>query len=288
MAESEKVIVCESTSPEIQRLTGTDPKDTKPTRTVPNGICVIITIMMPTPRSELWDILTRYLSVKMNMSIGAIDCFHTNIPSDHISTLSTHVNDSMEGSYCYPLLLQCSFPGEDFVFKSGLKQKPLGFATAYDCDVDDIEDPSEVFVTNNMDLSADQQTVYCYKLKMLADYDVIDRLDDIIALEHSLEFQITYLKHSHLIMRLDPIENYPYKEGVISMLQGINEKIHPWIPRDSLRMLSEKQVRRVQKRKRLITKMTRPDVREEPVEETMTEEEMNRILNEYRAKKEKE
>lgn len=249
------------------------------------SICCIVTLFCPTPGKELWDRIKGYPAVKMKMSFGSIDCFHTSLPTDHIPTLSSNTGYFVSTGFSYPLLILCNSFDNDFVFQSSLKQKRLSYATAYDSDIADIDDPSLLFITNDMRLSSDEKTIYCYKLRLLADYEMINALDDLIEIEPTMEFQITFLQHSHLILRLDPIENYPYDEKVYELLGIINERIHPWIDRGSLKLLSEKKISQIKKRMTLKLKLTRPDVKVTAEEKGMSDTDIDRILNEYRAKK---
>ena len=226
--------------------------------------------------------------MKMKMSLAAIDTIHTSLPTDYIPTVSTQINDhiSESESYSYPLLIRGYSLSDHFVFRSSLKNNPLSFATAYDGDIEDMDDPSMLFVTNNMKLTTDQKTMYCYKLRLLANLEIINKLDDLITLEPTMEFQVTFLQHSHLILRLDPIEKYPYDENVFSLIEEINGKIHPWIRRDFVHLLSEKKISKYQKQMAMKNKLTRPDIKEDMVEKGKSDAEIDRILEEYRKKKE--
>lgn len=254
------------------------------------SICAFITIVLPLPRQELLDCIKRYPLIKMKMSLAAIDTFHTSLPTDYIPTVSTEINDhiSESESYSYPLLIRGCSLSDHFVFRSSLRNNQLSFATAYDGDINDMDDPSMLFVTNNMKLTTDQKTMYCYKLRLLADLEVINKLDDLITLEPTMEFQVTFLQHSHLILRLEPIENCLYDEKVFSLLQEINERIHPWIRRDLVHLLSERKISKYQNRMAIKNKLTRPDIKEDVVEKGKSDIEINQILDEYRKKKESE
>lgn len=255
---------------------------------IPICIIVFITIILPQPRRELLDKIKKYPSIKMKMALGAFDCFHTSLPTDHIPTLSSQINyyTNEECSYSYPLLIRCCALNDDFVFRSSLKANQLSFATAYDGDIEEIDDPSMLFVTNNMKLTTDQKTWYCYKLRLLADIEMLNKLDDLITLEPTMEFQVTFLRYSHLIVKLAPIENYPYDEKVFSLLEEINARIHPWIKKDSIHLLSEKEVSIYRNRMALKNKLTRPDIKEEVKEIGKSDAEIEQILNEYRKEKE--
>lgn len=249
----------------------------------PIGISFIVTLLMPLPRKELLDKIMHYPTVKMKMSIGSIDSFRTSFEVDRTSQPVTNINCFVAKSYCFPLRICCNDLKKQKEPKSSLKQKNLLFATLEDS-FDEIEDLDDLFITNDMKFTTDQITEYCYKLHLLLDYETLDVLDDLITLEPTMEFQISYLRHSHLIVKMEPIEGYTYEGNAIDLLNKINQKIIPWINKDSLRCLSEKQVSKIQNRMDLKMKLTRPDIKE--AEKKKNEElDIDRILDEYRKKK---
>lgn len=254
---------------------------------VPLGISFIVTLLMPLPRRELLDKIKRYPTVKMNMSIGSIDAYRTSFEVGYVPTPKTNINYFVEKSYCFPLFLCCNDLKNQKEPKSSLKQKNLLFASACDS-FDEIEDLDDLFVTNDMNFTTDQKTEYCYKLHLLLDYETLDVLDDLITLEPTMEFQISYLRHSHLIVKMEPIEGYTYEGNAIELLEKINQRILPWVNKDSLHFLSEKQVSRIRNRMNLKMKLTRPDIKEEVEEQKNEELDIDRILDEYRKKKDNE
>lgn len=254
---------------------------------VPLGISFIVTLLMPLPRRELLDKIKRYPTVKMNMSIGSIDSCGTSFEVDYTPGPKTHINYFTGDSCCFPLLICCNDLKNQKEPKSSLKQKNLFFATLADS-LDDSIDVNDLFVTNEMYFTTDQKTIYCYHLHLLLDYETLDVLDDLITLEPTMEFQISYLRHSHLIVKMEPIEGYTYEGNAIELLEKINQRILPWVNKDSLHFLSEKQVSRIRNRMNLKMKLTRPDIKEEVEEQKNEELDIDRILDEYRKKKDNE
>ena len=80
-----------------------------------------------------------------------------------------------------------------------------------------------------MEFTPHMERLYEEEMLALLSDETKDFFNELITAEPSMEFRYTYLRHSKLLVRIDPIEGYDYAEEVPALLEKLNATIHPWL-----------------------------------------------------------
>ena len=193
---------------------------------IPALFVIPFTLFMPTVIFEFIDKIQSYPIKKQKMSMSLIRSFRTQPNYDKGSTtpLTNIVDANSDSAFYYPALLYCRTLPQDHIPKSSLKTKPPLSVSQYG---DGEFDPS--YCTNSMELTYEQKQEYKHKIKYILCEPSAQSFVELIEAEPTMEFQYTYLKHSKLLIRVDPIPGYDYDERVPALLEQFNQTVHPWL-----------------------------------------------------------
>jgi hypothetical protein len=193
---------------------------------IPALFVIPFTLFMPTVIFEFIDKIQSYPIKKQKMSMSLIRSFRTQPNYDMGSTmpLTNIVDANSDSAFYYPALLYCRTLPQDHIPKSSLKTKPPLSVSQYG---DSEFDPS--YCTNSMELTYEQKQEYKHKIKYILCEPSAQSFVELIEAEPTMEFQYTYLKHSKLLVRIDPIPGYDYDERVPALLEQFNQTVHPWL-----------------------------------------------------------
>ena len=187
------------------------------------------TVFMPTPVMEKIDRLRGYPIKSERMAAACIRSFRTWPDFDKGSwtalTRLDRLNEYSEDTY--PIKFFCKKLSEDHIPKSSLHAAQIKWVTYYGEDY-------MLFIDNGMKLTSEQKKEYRYSIKYILTHSEEMSseewlINELIEAEPTMEFQYTFLKHSKLLVRVDPIPGYDYDERVPALLEQFNQTVHPWL-----------------------------------------------------------